>query len=66
MAHVILVLQPGVEPAPPAVEAQSLNHRTAGEVPVMSFQSFLIQSIPCFRTQRDLVSGSNWLPPESE
>ena len=30
----ILVPQPGIEPVPPAVEAQSLNHRTAREVPV--------------------------------
>ena len=28
----ILVPQPGIEPAPPAVEAQSLNHWTAREV----------------------------------
>nr|XP_030689033.1 solute carrier family 22 member 18 isoform X19 [Globicephala melas] len=31
----ILVPQPGIEPVPPAVEARSLNHRTAREVPVM-------------------------------
>ena len=29
----ILVPRPGVEPLPPAVEAQSLNHWTAREVP---------------------------------
>ena len=29
----ILVPQPGIEPTPPAVEAQSLNHWTAKEVP---------------------------------
>ena len=29
----ILVPQPGVEPAPPAVEVQSLNHWTTKEVP---------------------------------
>ena len=28
----ILVPQPGVEPAPPVVEVQSLNHWRAGEV----------------------------------
>ena len=28
----ILVPWPGIEPAPPALEAQSLNHWTAGEV----------------------------------
>ena len=30
----ILVPQPGIEPAPPAVEAQSPNHWTAREVPI--------------------------------
>ena len=30
----ILVPQPGIEPVPPAVEAQSLNHWTAREVPL--------------------------------
>ena len=29
----ILVPQPGIEPSPPAVEAQSLNYWTAREVP---------------------------------
>ena len=29
----ILVPQPGIEPTPPAVEAQSLNHWTTSEVP---------------------------------
>ena len=29
----ILVAQPGVKPTPPAVEALSLNHWAAGEVP---------------------------------
>ena len=33
MACGILVPQPGFEPAPPALEAQSLNHWTAREVP---------------------------------
>ena len=33
MWHVELPL-PGIEPMPPAVEAQSLNHWTTGEVPV--------------------------------
>ena len=35
MACGILVPQPEVEPVPPAVEAQSLNHWTAREVLVM-------------------------------
>ena len=33
MACGILVLQPGIEPVPPAVEAWSLNHWTSREVP---------------------------------
>ena len=33
MACGILVPQPGMEPAPPAVEVQSLNHWTTREVP---------------------------------
>ena len=33
MACGILVPQPGIEPTPPAVEAQSRNHWTAREVP---------------------------------
>jgi len=32
MACGILVSQPGIEPSPPVVEAQSLNHLTAKEV----------------------------------
>ena len=28
----ILVTWPGIEPAPPALEAQSLNHRTTREI----------------------------------
>ena len=33
MAYRILVPQPGIEPMPPEVEAWSLNHWTAREVP---------------------------------
>ena len=41
MWHVgIIVPQPGIEPMPPAVEAWSLNHWTAREVP--KFFYFLI------------------------
>ena len=32
----ILVPQPGIEPVPPALEARSLNHWTAREVPKLS------------------------------
>ena len=35
----ILVPRPGIEPAPPSLEAQSLNHWTAREVPVWYFWS---------------------------
>ena len=37
MACGILVLQPGIEPVPPAVEMQSPNHWTTGEFPEKSF-----------------------------
>ena len=36
-AHGILIPQPGTEPMSPAVEAQSLHHRTAREFPSQSF-----------------------------
>ena len=35
--HQILVFQSGVEPAPPALEAQNLNHWTTREVPGVFF-----------------------------
>ena len=35
VAYSILFPQPGIEPTPPAVEALSLNHWTAREVPNM-------------------------------
>ena len=34
VAYGILVPWPGIEPMPPAVEVQSLNHWTSKEVPV--------------------------------
>ena len=37
MACRILVPRPGIEPMPPAVEAQSPNHWTAREVPVLRY-----------------------------
>ena len=37
MACGLLVPQPGIEPVPPAVEAWSLNHWMAREVPVYVF-----------------------------
>ena len=39
-AHGILVPQPGIEPAPPAVEVQSLNHWTTSEVSGPYFLNF--------------------------
>ena len=36
----ILVPQPGIEPPPPALEAQSLNHWAAKEVPHLNFFFF--------------------------
>ena len=33
-----LVPRPGIEPAPPALEAQSLSHWTTGEIPNLIFQ----------------------------
>ena len=33
IAYGILVPQPGIEPRPPALEVQGLNHWTSGEVP---------------------------------
>ena len=35
LARGILVPRPGIEPAPPAVEAQSLNHRSTREMPAV-------------------------------
>ena len=40
----ILVPQPGIEPVPPAVEAQSLNYGTTRQVPhLFQFCSFLAE-----------------------
>ena len=38
----ILVPQPGPEPSPPAVEAQSLNHCTARERPRLLFELLIL------------------------
>ena len=35
----IIVPHPGIEPSPPALEAQSLNHQTARKVPLIQFLS---------------------------
>ena len=46
MACKILVPRPMIEPVPPAVEARSLNHWTAREVPPMPFVERTIHSPP--------------------
>ena len=38
MACGILVPKPGIEPMPPEVDVQSLNHWIAREVPIMIFK----------------------------
>ena len=50
LCHVcrILVFQPGIEPVPPAVEAWSLNHCTAREVPRNSFYHLWCPSYTIF------------------
>ena len=40
-AYGILVPHPGIEPMPPALEAQSLNHQTSREVPKRDNLSFV-------------------------
>ena len=42
----ILVPQPGIKPAPPAVEARSFNHWTAREVPKFMLLKRIIQDFP--------------------
>ena len=43
MACGILVPRPGIEPSPPALEAQSVNHWTAREVPIFHFLTLLYE-----------------------
>ena len=38
MAYRLLLPSPGIEPAPPALEAWSLNHWTARKAPLSFFQ----------------------------
>ena len=40
----ILVPQPGIEPMPPPVEAQSLNHWTAREAPYLTISTHFLHS----------------------
>ena len=41
----ILVLQPGIKPAPPAVEARGLNHQPTKEVPLLHFWRIILLEI---------------------
>ena len=50
----ILVPQPGIEPLPPAVEAQSPNHWTAREVPIFLTLSLVL----CKCSPLPPISGS--------
>ena len=38
----ILVPRPGIEPTPPALEAESLNHWTAREVPLYTISFYVV------------------------
>ena len=44
MAYGTLVSRPGIEPEPPALEAQSLNQWTAREVPPVIFLCFVLNN----------------------
>ena len=44
MAYGILVPQPGIEPVPPALEAQRVNHWTTRDVPVCGCSRELFES----------------------
>ena len=45
VAHRILAPQPGVRPAPSAVEVWSLNHRTTTQVPEISLISHFCDQV---------------------
>ena len=53
----MLVLLPGIKPIPPAVEAQSLNHWTATEVPIFICFYFFF-SVSVSRISSELFSNS--------
>ena len=54
----ILVPLPGIEPAPPAVEAWSLNHWTAREVPLGKL--FKIHFLPFFENYNAISSSPDF------
>ena len=55
----ILALRPGIEPEPPAVEAQNLNHWTAREVPRMAPFSLTLV-LTQVSTPGTTVKGDPW------
>ena len=59
----ILVPQPGIEPVPPAVEAQSLNHWTAREVPRTELLNHSEQDRNCIRISLRLFQTVPMTPP---
>ena len=64
-AYGILVPRPGTEVVPPALEAQSLNHWTTGEVPCGQFLFVFIAALPTSFTRgvalSGVPSGAGWL-----
>ena len=63
----ILLPQPGVEPPSPAVEARSLNHWTAGEVPTRaSLMPWLAWGPACALAKFPGDADAAGLGPESE
>ena len=60
-AHGILVLQPGIEPMHPALEARSLNHWTAKEVPSECYNEYT-QEVQRLAQNLCVLSYSRWHP----
>ena len=61
--HRILVPWPGIEPAPPALEAWSLNDWTTGEVPWTAILKFLCMLYTRLTLgQEDSPGGPNLIP----
>ena len=57
MACRILVPQPGIKPAPPALEMQSLNHGITMEVPRQYFWKALFCAISCTQGKDEGLEG---------
>ena len=62
MACEILVPQPGIEPGPSAVEAQSSNHWTAREFLIRIFRDFVKTLIPGFYLRFTKLQASGKMP----